>query len=120
VSPREDTQFWKDLKDNRNSWIPTTLQNNLAMWANRLPLVLEFDQKYVLFTAENWIITLHGLGLLDPEKIKKEYDMLPKEVRDEAEQIHEAEKYFEKALPQVPHKEGLLKYIETYKNKSNG
>jgi tryptophan halogenase len=116
VSPREDTQFWKDLKDNRDTWIPATLQNNLAMWTNRLPLVLEFDQKYVLFTADNWIVTLHGLGLFDIEKIKKEYEMLPEEIKIGATQILTEQREFENIIPHVTHKAGLLKFIETYKN----
>jgi tryptophan halogenase len=116
VSPREDTQFWKDLKDNRDSWIPASLQTNLAMWANRLPLVLEFDQKYVLFTADNWIVTLHGLGLLNVEKIKKEYDMLPQELKVGASQILTEQREFENIIPHIAHKAGLLKFLEAYKS----
>ena len=119
VSPREDTAFWKDLKYNRESWIPKSLQNNLSMWSNRLPLVLEFDQKYVLFTADNWIVTLHGLGLLDKDKVNKEYMMLPPEIRAGADQIYHEQCHFEDIIPHVPHKEGLLRYTENYKRKKN-
>jgi tryptophan halogenase len=115
VTPRDDTPFWKDLKENRDAWVPSTLKKNLGMWKNRLPLLLDFDQKYVLFTAENWIITLHGLGLLDPEKINKEYTMLPEEIKTIATQILEEQRNFENIASHVPHKEGLLKYIKTYK-----
>jgi hypothetical protein len=90
------------------------------MWANRLPLVLEFDQKYVLFTADNWIVTLHGLGLIKSENVKKEYMLLPEEIRQEATRILEEQQYFENVIPHVPHKEGLMRFVENYKRNYHG
>jgi tryptophan 6-halogenase len=116
VVPREDTAFWSDLKLHRNEWIPKSLKTNLDKWANqRLPLILEFDQKYVLFTADNWAVTLHGLGLTNPDRIKIEYDMLSPNIRAQCDTIVKFEKDTEDALEHIPHKEALLQFVENYK-----
>jgi tryptophan halogenase len=112
--PREDTEFWKDLKENREAWVPDSLKDLLAAWSQRLPLVLEFDQKYVLFTADNWAVTLYGLGLLDAGKIKQSYELLPEDLKKMTDAILEEEQYFEKTLPHIPHKEGLEKFLDNY------
>jgi len=117
--PREDTAFWKDLKNNRDTWVPKRLKDNLEKWSKRLPLVLEFDQKYVLFTADNWIVTLHGLNLLNPERVKHEYMMLTPEIRQHCGRIVDEQKHLENTLPHIPHKVGLEKFIGNY-NKALG
>lgn len=115
VSPREDTQFWKDLKDKRNEWMTDSLKEMLSKWKTRIPLHLEFDQKYVLFTADNWIVTLHGLQLFDVDAIKHEYSMIPEFVKEQVNETLEKEFSLEYAVPSMPHKEGLLKFIDNYK-----
>ena len=49
------------------------------MWKNRLPIEDDFQycSKYKLFTDHNYILVLYGLGLLNVENIKKQYDKLP-------------------------------------------
>jgi len=115
VVPREDTPFWKDLKEKRDQWMPKSLKKNLKRWQKSMPLVLEFDQNYVLFTADNWAVTLYGLGLIDSEAIKEEYSFLPKYIRDQCDNIVNTEKDAEENLEHLPHKEGLLQFVENYK-----
>jgi hypothetical protein len=117
--PKEDTTFWKDLKENRNHWMTDSLKTNLSKWKNRLPLVLEFDTKYELFTADNWIVTLHGLELLDAEKVKECYTMMLPNAREQCDQVVSEERYFENTLPSIPHKEAVELFIKNYKEKIN-
>ena len=75
-SKKNDSQFWLDLK---NISLPDNLQENLELWKNRLPIEDDFQycSKYKLFTDHNYILVLYGLGLLNVENIKKQYDKLP-------------------------------------------
>jgi len=78
-------------------------------------LALEFDGKYSLFTADNWLVTLHGLGLLDVNSAKHEYNMLPPEARAYCDTVVNEQRHLESILPNLPHKEGLKKFIKKYK-----
>jgi tryptophan halogenase len=114
VSPRQDTPFWKWLYDNRKEWIPERLQSCIDNWSKRLPLEFEFDKKYTLFKAENWILTMHGMQLIDVESIKKEYSNLHPAVREEAEGYINWLKMYEEEQKNgyYSNKEGLLKWLE--------
>lgn len=112
--PKDNTSFWKDLKTSRHSWMTESLKSNLEQWTKRLPLASEFDPKYVLFTADNWIVTLHGMGLLDQALVKKEYQMIAPELRDYADLVVRTEKHLESTLKFIPHKVALRKYLETH------
>lgn len=118
VVPRDDTPFWKDLKESRDVWMPDTLKHNLTQWTRRLPTALEFDAKYVLFTADNWIVTLHGMGLFDPTAVRKEYMMLAPELRYFADNIVDNEKHLEDTLQFIPHKFALEQFIKQYINRN--
>ena len=76
ITKKNDSQFWLDLK---NISLPDNLQENLELWKNRLPIEDDFQycSKYKLFTDHNYILVLYGLGLLNVENIKKQYDKLP-------------------------------------------
>lgn len=113
--PKDNTPFWKDLKENRDSWMTDSLKSNLLKWSKRLPLALDFDQSYSLFTADNWLVTLHGLGLLDVNSAKQEYNMLPPEARAYCDAVVNEQRHLENTLPYLPHKEGLEKFIKKYK-----
>ena len=64
---KDDTQFWKDLQ---NVPIPETLQKNLNLWKNRLPIEEDFPgSQYFMFYSHNFTSIMYGLGLLDKEKL---------------------------------------------------
>jgi hypothetical protein len=117
--PKDNTTFWKDLKENRNEWLTDSLKSNLKKWSNRLPLVLEFDTKYELFTADNWIITLHGLGLLDVGKIKESYNMMLPSARAYCDQVVSSERLSEITMPHIPCKEAVELFIKNYRESTN-
>ena len=120
ISPREDTQFWKDLKENRDMWMPKTLKEKLNKWNKRLPLVVDFNKQYNLFAASNWIVTLHGLQLIDKEYVNKEVSMLSPYVKTKCEEIISENKRFEKELTHIKHKLGLETYLDNYRKFTSG
>jgi len=111
VTPRDDTEFWKYLKNNRKEWLPKTLYDNLEKWKHRLPYKFEFYPKWTLFKAENWIITLYGLQLLDIDSIKKEYRLAPDDVKDFVNFRLEDNLLITKSIKRVPHKQGLELFL---------
>ena len=76
---RNDTDFWKSVKD-----LPmtTSLAEQLEIYKYRIPTDNDFDNRRVLFQGANWIIVMHGLGLIDPEVARKEIQKLPKIMAD--------------------------------------
>jgi hypothetical protein len=117
--PKDNTAFWKDLKENRDQWMTDSLKSNLKKWSNRLPLVLEFDTKYELFTADNWIVTLHGLELLNVEKVKESYNMMLPSAREYCDAVVNEQRHLQSTLPHVPHKQAVELFIKNYKEATN-
>lgn len=111
VCPREDTEFWKYLKYNREEWLPATLKDNLNKWKYRLPYSFEFDSKWTLFKAENWIITLYGLELLDIEAIKKEYNLTPDHIKNYVDEYILNLSSIVNNMNRIPHKQGLELFL---------
>jgi Tryptophan halogenase len=114
IVPREDTEFWKDLKTTRDTWIPESLKEKLKKWQHRLPNKIEFMDKFGLFTADNWIHTIYALGLFDVDSIKKEYDSLPSYMKAEADRIFQY-RYTELEEEYIPHKQALEQYLPNWK-----
>ena len=96
-----------------------SLKSNLKKWSNRLPLVLEFDTKYELFTADNWIVTLHGLELLNVEKVKDSYNMMLPSAREYCDQVVSSERLAEITMLHIPCKEAVELFIKNYKEATN-
>jgi len=47
------------------------------------------ESNYRLFSDRNYIIVMHGLGLLNIEKVKKQYNMLRKEIKHNLKDVEE-------------------------------
>lgn len=114
VSPRQDTAFWKDLYDTREEWLPERLKECINDWSKRLPLDFEFDRKYTLFKAENWILTMHGMELIDREAIREQYEDLHPAIKEESEGFVNFLAMYEKEhiKDYYPAKQGLVKWLE--------
>ncbi len=127
ISPREDTAFWKDLKENRDNWIPQSLKTKLSKWEKRLPMVVDFNKQYNLFNASNWIVTLHGMQMIDKERVSREVSMLSPYVKTRCWEVVDFNKRLEKELIHVKHKRALEmfeqrynEYVQTRKEMNNG
>jgi tryptophan halogenase len=75
ITKKDNTQFWKDMQ---NMELPPFLVENLPKWKHKLPTSEDFSggSTYDMFSENNYILCLHGLGLFDIESIKAEYDAL--------------------------------------------
>lgn len=115
VSPREDTPFWKDLKEGRDDWMTSTLKDKLNKWTKRLPSNVEFT-KYDLFTGDNWIVTMHGMGLITSDIAKREYDLLDITTKAEVDSIAPSQlNWFEENKHRlISHKKALEQFIKNY------
>ena len=103
VTDRRDTQFWKDVSELE---LPSSLQHKLNMWKDRLPIADDFatNSSRVLFNEYNYAIVLHGLGLTNPESIKKQYDMLPESAKEYVNRVMFDRDDHEQNLKYIPHK----------------
>jgi tryptophan halogenase len=120
ISPREDTEFWHYLKNNQNRWIPKTLKSNLARWQKRMPLAFEFDNKWTLFKAENWILTLYGLGLIDTDAVRREYEQVSRSMKTTVNDKINFDNYTWNNRENIPHKDAIQLFLHNYyKNLEN-
>ena len=93
---------------------PDGLNKQLTMWKNRLPIVEDFAERYLLFDAEHFIRALYGLKLFNKERIKKEYNEINFLIREVAK--IEWEKYAGTfKYKGLPHKK-YLSYHYFYKD----
>lgn len=76
---RNDTPFWKSVKDLE---IPPGLKEKLEIFKHKFPSKSDFPNKRVMFKEANWILIMHGLGLISKEVAQQEIDMQPAHVRD--------------------------------------
>lgn len=120
ITPRDDTDFWKYLKENRDEWVPQSLADNLKRWQKRVPTNFEFDEKWTLFKAENWIQTLHGLNLFDATAIQANYNSQPAHIQQRVEEALQKEKEYVSRANYIPHKEALELFKKNYIEVSQG
>ena len=112
MAPRNDTEFWEK---NKKLSVPSSLQQKLNIWKNKLPTSMDFDKdtKFILFNELHFLMVLHGLKFYDLEKIKEEYESLPTEVREFADKVrHDLSLETNTVDNYIGHK----KYIEIVKN----
>lgn len=106
ITKKENSEFWRNIS---KIDLPDTLQNKLNHWKNHLPILEDFSSNtdYIMFNDSHHIVVMHGLGLFDSNSIKKEYMMLPKDVRQNADKIIQNAKSWDPLIPVTGHKEHL-------------
>jgi len=106
MTTRSDTDFWKDLK---STPIPESLSNKLELWKTRLPIEDDFSDSsnYIMFYERNFIMVMHGLGLINQEAIRKEYASLNNYHKDAITKLLEQEKIRYKNESFLTHKQYL-------------
>lgn len=60
LSRRADTPFWRDNRE--SSSIPTSLKDNLRLWAEQPPWQFDFDHQDEVFPAASYQYVLYGMG----------------------------------------------------------
>jgi tryptophan halogenase len=75
LTKKTNTKFWTDA---RNVHIPDSLQHKLDVWKNKLPTSDDFIDvsNFKLFSELHHILVLHGLNLLDVNKVQQEYQRM--------------------------------------------
>jgi tryptophan halogenase len=75
LTKKTNTKFWADA---RNVHIPDSLQHKLDVWKNKLPTSDDFIDvsNFKLFSELHHILVLHGLNLLDVNKVQQEYQQM--------------------------------------------
>jgi len=107
ITDRDDTDFWKDLK---NVDIPESLSTNLLRWSKRLPIGEDFTEtSYILFGHLNFIQVMYGLNLFDVSKMKKQYDSWGEPFKKQVEEIIKERITATNNIEYIGHKEWLTK-----------
>ena len=84
--------------------MPDSLKDRLEVFKNRLPIREDFcKSQYLLFREPHYMVVMHGLGLINLEKIKKQYNML----NDKYKEIIKIK--YEDTYSYITHKEWLEK-----------
>jgi tryptophan halogenase len=103
---KDNSQFWKDIQALE---IPDSLKELLEIWKHKLPINEDFSNfsDYILFRDANFIHVLHGLGMFDTNSIKREYEMISKNIRENADRMYNEELLSVAQNPGIPHKQLL-------------
>lgn len=83
VTPRQDTDFWKHVQTIPR---PDSLVEKLEIWKHKFPSISDFPNRNVMFKEANYIVVLHGLGLISKEVAQKELLKQPQHVRESVPQ----------------------------------
>jgi tryptophan halogenase len=76
---KKNSGFWKNLKLK----IPESLNKNLKKWEKRIPIREDFKGNYLLFYEHNFVVILKELNLIKKQFLKKEYNELNKEIKND-------------------------------------
>lgn len=74
ISRRNDTDFWKSVGD---ILLTPGLEEKLELYKLKMPSISDFSNRQVLFKEANWILVMHGLGLIDKEVALKDLNEQP-------------------------------------------
>ena len=75
VTKRNDTDFWKFAK---NIPKPAGLEEKLELYKYKIPSKSDFSNRKIMFKEANWILVMHGLGLISKEVAQKDVDIQAK------------------------------------------
>lgn len=79
VTRRNDTPFWKEMQN-----LPRTdsLQEKLEIFKHKMPSKGDFENRRAMFKEANWIMIMHGLGLIPKSVAQRDLDIQPKHLRE--------------------------------------
>lgn len=79
VTDRADTDFWRHVQT-----LPKTdsLAEKLEIFKHKFPGKGDFENRRVLFKESNWILVMHGLGLIPKHVAQRDVDIQPAHIRD--------------------------------------
>lgn len=112
ITDKDNNNFWNEIKKIEK---PDSLNENLNIWKHRLPIKEDFSNcsNYRLFDADNFILVMHGLGLIDKKSIEEEYKSYNPYVHELADFIINDRLKFEKNVDRIKHKDFILQIRTT-------
>jgi tryptophan halogenase len=63
ATKRDDSEFWKSLRD--HNFLPDNLKEQIVLWEDQIPTSLDNHSYWDQFTADNYLLVGHGLGIFD-------------------------------------------------------
>ena len=75
ITKRDDTEFWRSTHSLPK---PPGLEERLELYKHKMPSPAEFLNRKVMFKEANWIVVMHGLGLITQEAAQADVDIQPK------------------------------------------
>jgi tryptophan halogenase len=113
ITKRNDSPFWRSCKDLK---LTDFNKETLEHFKTVIPSRAYFPNHWILFTEQNWLQVLHGLKLLDTEKIKEIWSAQNKDVIAETDKIFEGIKLYQRDALAFDHRsaiEFLAKEVKT-------
>lgn len=79
ITPRNDSEFWKSCKFLPK---PPGLEIKLERWKHKMPSKSDFLNRKLMFKESNFILVMHGLGLIDTKVAAADIMDLPKHIQE--------------------------------------
>ena len=113
VNNEKKNEMWCNVSQRK---IPDSLKDKLEIWENRLPIQEDFnsDSNYILFNAQNFLVVLYGMGLMNVDNIRKEYQSTSNFIRLSADTIANLQKKYESSIELITTKDvikAVIKYL---------
>jgi tryptophan halogenase len=109
---RRDSEFWKSCQD---LTMTDFNKETLEIFKNSLPSHVFFSKPYLMFRDQNWLLVMHGLGMLNKEKIQNILNFQNEDITFAANDAIKTYKEWEEKQLFVSHRQAL----EIIMNRSN-
>jgi hypothetical protein len=109
---RKDTEFWRSCED---LTMTDFNKETLETFKKTLPTHMFFNRPFYMFKDQNWLMVMHGLKMLDREKIQSTIKFQNEDILYAANDALTKYKEWETAQTFVSHREAL----EIIMNRSN-
>lgn len=109
LTRKTKTSFWKEAA---NVPLPDTLAEKLEIFKYNLPIdenFVDYECRYLMFKAQNYILVMEGLDLFDRKSIKHQFEALSPDLQEKAHNDIEFLKAYN------PHKVSHRKFIEIHR-----
>jgi tryptophan halogenase len=106
MTKKTNSEFWKEVS---GISAPDSLQEKINIWHDRLPRIEDFhkDSEYSMFNEKNFILVMHGMNMIDKEKIKKEFNSLNPLIESLAKEKMNSIKEYNKLSKKISHRKML-------------
>lgn len=101
---RKDTAFWRSCQD---LTMTDFNKETLDIFKNSLPNHVFFNKPFLMFRDQNWLMVMHGLQMLNQEKIKSIFNYQNEDVLFAAADSIKSYTEWEKIQTFVPHRAAL-------------